>query len=72
MDDRHEPDLAELQSRFMLQQDTLDKLSEVVWRQQKDLEILARRVTTLEKRLAVARESPDAGDAPPDDPPPHY
>ena len=72
MDDHHEPDLTELQSRFMLQQDTLDKLSEVVWRQQKDLEVLARRVTTLEKRLLVAHEAPDAGDAPPDDPPPHY
>jgi SlyX protein len=62
--------LAELEARFTLQQDTLDKLSEELWRQQRELEALRARVATVEARAAAPSE---AGDAPePDEPPPHY
>lgn len=62
--------LAELEARYTLHQDLIDKLSDVIWRQQRDLDQLAARTISLEKRLAAQV----AGDAPPpdDEVPPHY
>jgi SlyX protein len=64
--------LAELEARYTLHQDLLDKLSDVIWRQQRDLDKLGARAVALEKRLAAlsgeAAEAPDPGD----EVPPHY
>lgn len=62
--------LAELEARYTLHQDLLDELSDVIWRQQRELDQLAARAAALEKRLATQL----AGDVPPpdDEVPPHY
>jgi uncharacterized coiled-coil protein SlyX len=64
--------VAELEARFTLQQDVLDKMSDVLWRLQRELDSVTARVATLEARRAATGE--DAGPlTPPDDEvPPHY
>jgi uncharacterized coiled-coil protein SlyX len=71
-DEALETRVAELEARFTLQQDALDKMSEVMWRLQRELESVTARVATLEASRAAASE--DVGPlAPPDDEvPPHY
>ncbi len=60
--------VAELEVRLTLQQDELDKLSEVLWRQQRELDGLVKRLKTLEERRgADADGGPQA-----DEVPPHY
>jgi len=62
--------LAELESRIAFQEDAIDKLSEVVARQEMDLEKLTRMVKILHGQL---RELGGADEAPAADvPPPHY
>jgi uncharacterized coiled-coil protein SlyX len=56
--------LAELEARYTLQQDLIDKLSEELFRQQRALDALVLRVAAIEG-VAKAEE-------PPDDAPPHY
>jgi SlyX protein len=66
--------VAELEVRLTLQQDELEKLSEVLWRQQRELDGLTKRLATLEARRAAASEGAGAGEGPPpdDEVPPHY
>ena len=64
--------VAELEARLTLQQDELDKLSEVLWRQQRELDGLTTRLATLEARRAAASEGEDGGPPPDDEVPPHY
>ena len=71
MSDREElaARLAEIETRFTLQQDVIDKLSEVAWKLQKELDALALRV----KELEAKRVTGEGGEVDPiDEPPPHY
>ncbi len=61
--------VAELEARLTLHADELEKLSEVLWRQQRELEGLTIRIATLEARRASASEG---GDSPPNDEVPHH
>ena len=64
------PRIAELEARFTLQQDLLDKLSEELWRQQREIDALRARAGSLESRVAAMTAG---GEEPPgEDPPPHY
>ncbi len=63
--------LADLESRVAFQEDTLDKLNDIVARQ--DIEI--QRLTGLVRILSGQLKELDPGTAdelPPDAPPPHY
>jgi Uncharacterized protein conserved in bacteria len=62
--------LAELESRIAFQEDAIDKLSEVVARQEMDLEKLTRMVKILHGQLRELSGSEEAPAA--DVPPPHY
>lgn len=61
--------IAELESRIAFQEDAIDKLSEVVARQEKDIERLTRMVQILNTELKEAGAGgTDAGNQVP----PHY
>jgi SlyX protein len=62
--------VAELETRYMLQQDVIQQLSDVLWRQQQEVDALKQRVHALERRV-VDGSTADAP-APDDDLPPHY
>lgn len=62
--------LAELESRIAFQEEAIDKLSEVVARQEMDLEKLTRMVKLLHGQLRELSGDEDASAA--DVPPPHY
>ncbi len=64
--------VAELEARFTLQQDALDKMGEVLWRLQRELEGVTARVATLEARRDAASEDAGAVTSPDDEVPPHY
>jgi SlyX protein len=62
--------LAELESRIAFQEDAIDKLSDMVAKQEMDLERLTRMVKILNAQL---RELGSEGDLPSaDEAPPHY
>lgn len=62
--------LADLESRIAFQEDAIDKLSEMVARQEMDLERLTRMVKLLSEQL---REYGPQGDLPAaNEIPPHY
>ncbi|MBV0933474.1 SlyX family protein [Marinobacterium weihaiense] len=62
--------LAELESRIAFQEDAIDKLSDVVARQEMDLERLTRMIKLLNAQL---RELGPDGEAPAaNEVPPHY
>lgn len=64
---RVEDHIAELESRVAFQEDAIDKLSEVVARQERDLERLTRMVQILNSEIReVGIEADDQT------PPPHY
>lgn len=63
--------ITELETRYTLQQDTLEQLSDVVWRQQQTIETLMKRIEALEARLRTITESMEES-AIDDGPPPHY
>lgn len=63
--------ITELETRYTLQQDTLEQLSDVVWRQQQTIETLMKRIEALEARLRTVTESMEES-AIDDGPPPHY
>ena len=66
IDDR----LTELEIKVSFQDDLLDKLDQIIIRQQEQMDALTREV------VALRQQSPQAGDAPQrnlrDDLPPHY
>jgi uncharacterized coiled-coil protein SlyX len=64
--------VAELEARFTLQQEYLDRMSEVLWRLQRELDAVTARVATLEAHRAAAGEDAGAGSLPDDEVPPHY
>ncbi|GGB88586.1 protein SlyX [Marinobacterium zhoushanense] len=59
--------LAELETRVAFQEDAIDKLSEVVARQERDIERLTRMVQILNSEIKEAGIDPDD-----QAPPPHY
>lgn len=64
--------LTDLESRLAHQSRTVEDLSQVVHRQQKEIDTLTRRVAMLMQRAAEAEEDA-AGSAPlADQKPPHY
>jgi SlyX protein len=69
LDDR----VVELESRLAFQDDLVERLNEVIARQDRELERLAQRLKVLELRLAeVAEATAAAGPAPGHEVPPHY
>ncbi|WP_319582952.1 SlyX family protein [uncultured Pseudodesulfovibrio sp.] len=67
MDDRIE----RLESLVALQDRTMEKLSDQIFDQQKQIEDLMRLVERLAKKIRALDEEID-GSGPPDVPPPHY
>ena len=61
--------LTELELRYMVQQDLLQKLSDVVLQQGRDLDRLRREVEMLRGRM---NDGPAPMPAPADEKPPHY
>lgn len=61
--------LAELELKFTEQAHLLEELSQVVYRQQRQLDALAAQVARLDKRVEA---EPGLVDASRDDKPPHY
>ena len=66
-----EEKLIDLEIRFAHQQDHIDKLDDVIYRQQQMMDKLEQKIALLEKRLKTMGESnilkPEE-----DSPPPHY
>jgi SlyX protein len=63
--------VTELEARYTLQQDLLQQLSDVLWRQRQELDLLEQRVAALERRVAdvgAATDTPSRDE----DLPPHY
>ena len=64
--------LDELESRLAFQDDLIERLNEVVARQDREIVALLRRVSALEQRLAELDETSVAGAAGGHEVPPHY
>lgn len=65
--------VVELESRLAFQDDLLERLNEVIARQDRELERLAQRLRALEARLAeVAEAAASAGPSAGHEVPPHY
>jgi uncharacterized coiled-coil protein SlyX len=63
--------VAELEARYTLQQDLIDKLSREIFRQQRDLDALGARLAALEGRVGSLAAG-GVEEEPPDEVPPHY
>lgn len=61
--------LTEMEIRYTEQQALLQELSDVIYRQQREIDSLKIQVSRLEKRLAAAEDLPTIGAA---EKPPHY
>ena len=61
--------LTELELKYTEQQSLLQELSDVLYRQQREIDALKSQVGRLEKRLAAAEDLPTIGAA---EKPPHY
>ena len=59
----------EMELRYTEQQSLLQELSDVIYRQQREIDSLKIQVSRLEKRLAAAEDLPTIGAA---EKPPHY
>ena len=64
--------LDDLEARLAFQDDLIERLNDVVARQDREVVALTRRVTALEQRLADLDEAVDAGTAGGHEVPPHY
>jgi SlyX protein len=64
--------LDDLESRVAFQDDLIERLNEVVARQDREIVALLRRVSALEQRLAELDETSVAGAAGGHEVPPHY
>lgn len=60
--------MADLESRVAFQEDAIDKLSDVVARQERDIERLTRMVQILHSQIKEIGDDRPVNDAPP----PHY
>jgi len=61
--------MIQLESLAALQDETIEKLSEEIYRQQQDLFQLKRRLQALEEKLATVKDSEQIGG---NEKPPHY
>lgn len=64
--------LEEIESRQAFQDDLVERLNDIVARQDRELVSLARRVEALERRLAELDETASAAPAGGHEIPPHY
>lgn len=64
-----EPRIIELEARFTVQEQLVADLSEVIWKQQQQLDRLERTVHELEQKLGG---DPGLVEARTDEKPPHY
>jgi SlyX protein len=64
--------LDDLEARLAFQDDLIERLNDVVARQDREIGALMRRVTTLEQRLADLDETVSAGAPGGHEVPPHY
>lgn len=64
--------LEEIESRQAFQDDLVERLNDIVARQDRELVSLARRVDALERRLAELDETASAAPAGGHEIPPHY
>ncbi len=66
-------EIEDLQSRLAFQEDTLNELSEIVARQDRQIDALTEALTRLVKKLDdMAYEAEQGGGAPATEVPPHY
>ena len=65
--------LEELETRLAFQEDLIDRLNDVIARQDREMMALSRRVDSLETRLNDLAEAASLPGGPPgDEVPPHY
>lgn len=64
--------LIEIETRAAYQEETINDLSDVVFRQQKEIDRLTLTVENLRTRLLELSEIIPGSDAPANDKPPHY
>ena len=58
-----------LEARIMFQDDTIETLNQTITAQWREIDALKRQITLLADRLEEARSN---GEAPANEPPPHY
>lgn len=64
--------LVELETQITFQDQTIKDLSDVIYKQQQELERLATLCAALERQSKELAESDQASDAPANEKPPHY
>ena len=64
--------LVELETQITFQDQTIKDLSDVIYKQQQELERLATLCVTLERQGKELAESNQGSDAPANEKPPHY
>lgn len=64
--------LVELETQITFQDQTIKDLSDVIYKQQQELERLATLCAALERQSKELAESDQGGDAPANEKPPHY
>lgn len=66
--------IIELESKFSFQEDTLQELNEIIIRQQRQLDEMARKLGHLSEQIAdiAAQRSEGQAVMPADEKPPHY
>jgi SlyX protein len=70
--DEQKEEIVELQTRLQFQDDVINKLDEVVIRQGRELERMARRLAALEERVDRVAFERDKIQGQADEKPPHY
>lgn len=64
--------LVELETQITFQDETIKDLSDVIYKQQQELERLATLCAALERQSKELAESDPGSDAPANEKPPHY
>lgn len=64
-------DIVDLQIRLAHQEDHIQELDKIIYRQQQSIDVLTQKITLLEKQLRSVTESNILNPAE-DKPPPHY
>ncbi|WP_049721895.1 SlyX family protein [Gilvimarinus polysaccharolyticus] len=65
-------ELIELQSRLSFQEDTINELSNIVARQDRQLQALTKQLSSLARKFDEATFDRDQGGSTADERPPHY
>jgi len=68
----NEERLVEIETQLAFQQQTVNELNDVIYKQQKEIDKLDTICETLAKRVKELSESAAGIDAPANDKPPHY